>query len=206
MDVDVELDEMSEDKKGGATEKGGSDKKKRRKSKKTGMDTKLLEEQEKEKDQKYKVRDREIKARLEDKEEEDDDKEQRDGLLGDPALDNEIQNLLKSDTNPFNNNISLITDDALQQLKQKLDTEVFVTNQLTILFTAFDQYHFSCDQVKMLIESFPYYEMKNQQAVTRGFPTLVDKQNFKSLLFSQVFSDLERRVIIEKLEHTGTTQ
>jgi len=205
MDVDVELDEMSEDKKGGATEKGGSDKKKRRKSKKTGMDTKLLEEQEKEKDQKYKVRDREIKARLEDKEEEDDDKEQRDGLLGDPALDNEIQNLLKSDTNPFNDNISLITDDALQQLKQKLDTEVFVTNQLTILFTAFDQYHFSCDQVKMLIESFPYYEMKNQ-AVTRGFPTLVDKQNFKSLLFSQVFSDLERRVIIEKLEHTGTTQ
>jgi len=142
---------------------------------------------------------------LEDKEEEDDDKEQRDGLLGDPALDNEIQNLLKSDTNPFNNNISLITDDALQQLKQKLDTEVFVTNQLTILFTAFDQYHFSCDQVKMLIESFPYYEMKNQ-AVTRGFPTLVDKQNFKSLLFSQVFSDLERRVIIEKLEHAGTTQ
>jgi len=205
MDVDVELDEMSEDKKGGAPEKGGSDKKKRRKSKKTGMDTKLLEEQEKEKDQKYKVRDREIKARLEDKEEEDDDKEQRDGLLGDPALDNEIQNLLKSDTNPFNNNISLITDDALQQLKQKLDTEVFVTNQLTILFTAFDQYHFSCDQVKLLIESFPYYEMKNQ-AVTRGFPTLVDKQNFKSLLFSQVFSDLERRVIIEKLEHAGTTQ
>jgi hypothetical protein len=167
------------------------------------MDSKELEEQQTAKDEKYKVKDREIKARLQEKEEEDDDKDVKEELLGAPALDNEIQSLLKNDPNPFNEKLSLISDEALQQLKQKLDTEVFVTNQLQILFTAFDQYHFTCDQVSKTIDSFPYYEMKNQ-AVTRAFPTLVDKQNFKSLLFAQVFSDLERKVIIEKLEHVGT--
>jgi len=205
--MDVELDDISTDKKELTTSQSGgsSETKKRRKSKKSAVDTKVQEEQEKEKDEKYKVKDREIKARMQEKEEDDDDKEEREGILGAPALDNEIQNLLKSDPNPFNNRLSLISDEAIHQLKQKLDTEVFVTNQLTILFAAFDQYHFTCDQVKSLIESFPYYEMKNQ-AVTKVFPTLTDKQNFKSLLFSQVFSDLERRVIIEKLEHVGTTQ
>jgi len=183
-----------------------SDKKKKRKSARTRGDSKLLEEEEKEKEEKekkYQVKDREIKARLEDKEEEqDDDSEQRVELLGEPQLDNEIQSLLKNDPNPFNEKLSVISDEELQQLKQKLDSQVFVTNQVQIICTAFDQYHFSCDQVKKLISSFPYYEMKNQ-AVTKAFPTLVDKKNFKGLLFSEVFSDLERRVIIEKLEHAG---
>ena len=53
-----------------------------------------------------------------------------------------------------------------------------------------------------MIKDFPYFEMKNQ-AVTRAFSTLVDKDKFKTLLFDHVFSDLERRVIIEKLEHAG---
>jgi len=45
--------------------------------------------------------------------------------------------------------------------------------------------------------------MKNE-AVVRAFPKLVDKEKFKVLLEDQIFSDLERRVIIEKLEHNVT--
>jgi hypothetical protein len=47
-----------------------------------------------------------------------------------------------------------------------------------------------------------YYEMKNE-VVYRAFPKLLDKENFKHLLEQQIFSELEKKVIIEKLEHGG---
>jgi len=127
--------------------------------------------------------------------------------FGIAPIDDEIKHLLKKDHKEHEtlliDTTQVMKEEALVELKAQMQKQVFTRLQLQLMYDAFDSNYFTVKQIEFLIKDFPYYQMKNE-AVVRAFPKLVDKEKFKTLLEDQVFSDLERRVIIEKLEHNVT--
>jgi len=95
---------------------------------------------------------------------------------------------------------NLLRDDELDKILDAVHSEVFINNQLKLIYHALEDHFLTTAQLVRMIEKMPYFGMKNE-CLYRAFGKLTDKENFRELLITQVFSDLERKVLLEKLDH-----
>jgi len=118
-----------------------------------------------------------------------------------PILDEEeLSGLLQKDFGYVVDLSLAATDDNVKEAKEAMTKEMFLNNQLKVLFAAIAAHFWTVRQIEEIIKDFSYYEMKNQ-TILHAFPRLIDKENFRQLLLVHVFSELERKVILEKLLH-----